>query len=277
MHLLAEIEYEPASVETKTVTGTDPADADATNLAITFTPTTSRVLVVLEGYTFAGGVAGDQVHVSWNLREGSSDVVSHNRIMRTIVPIRCYWSQIIDVTPDVELTWKWGLRSSSATIGVNLRMGGTGSGATGPATMRVYSIADGTDDLLGLVEYDPDPAETPTTTSNVYVDVDATNLAVTFDAPASGFVIVELEAYAHVAQRWTLREGTTDLTADGSAEGMQAHASDNIPGRIHLRYRIAVTGTVTWKWGWRRNVGTAALFYGTDYGPAQMRVWAEAA
>jgi hypothetical protein len=94
-----------------------------------------------------------------------------------------------------------------------------------------------------------------------FVDVDATNAAVTFIVPSSGKVLIEVEApeasYGNAAQvgsgYWGLRESTTDVSSGGlymsAAQGVAAGAA------IYTRKRASFTiigltpgDTHTYKW-----------------------------
>ena len=268
--LLGATDWDPGSATTKSTPSSHSTSQDvptASDLTVTFTPSSSRVLLVLEGSAYSGGATGDLVSTFWNVRASSADVFAQTRIFRSVNQSRERLSRVVAVTPSTPATWNWGFRSSSASFNTNLRAGG--SGAPGPASMEVWEIPDGTVDLIGLTQYDPNPAETPTTSSTSFSDVDATNLAVTFTTPPSGTVLVELDAYCSVRQAWTLREGSSDVDAVGM-QALQGH-----PHRVQVRFFFTPSaGSHTYKWGWRRvDPSTAEMYYGLDYGPAEMRVW----
>jgi hypothetical protein len=143
-------------------------------------------------------------------------------------------------------------------------------------------------ELLGTTAYNPSagtgryPDGFYFTTSTTFADVDATNLRVTFTAPASGDVVVVLSAYAKADgtgtnyARWNLREASSDI----------AGTDMRLVGEISSRHtaRAAVGGltpgsTHTYKWGHAVSggTGTARLYVGagsTGYGAAIMAVWA---
>jgi hypothetical protein len=142
---------------------------------------------------------------------------------------------------------------------------------------------------LARTVYDPGTETTYSTSSTSFADVDATNLAITFTAPASGKVLVILEAFIEVdaadpnssnhGEMWNLRESTTNLAESDGFIGGWTGASER-----RFRYACRITGisagSHTYKWGFRT---TSATFTqrlvvggtaGTDAGPALMEVWA---
>jgi hypothetical protein len=133
--------------------------------------------------------------------------------------------------------------------------------------------AGGGGGLLAYLQYTG--TLTPSTSSGTLGDVDATNLKVTFTAPASGNVLVRMQAFAQMSgsgyQVWGLRESTTNLTPTAVAglsgsSGMQAHVDLIITG--------ITAGSHTYKWAWRAQTSTAQLFIDSVDGPGLMEVWA---
>lgn len=130
--------------------------------------------------------------------------------------------------------------------------------------------------VLASTTYNPAGNATPTTTSTTYVDVDATNILVSFRAPPSGKVRVTTSLYARnntggQVVKFNLREGSSDLTGTGQSVtdastgariAYEATVSGLVPGSVH-----------TYKLGWRAVGGTASCSYGgTDVGPVVMTV-----
>lgn len=114
---------------------------------------------------------------------------------------------------------------------------------------------------LGYVAYGPAGWSEKTTTSDVFVDLDAANLAVTFVAPPSGFVYVMQSARiatSSQAQDWNVREGTTNVA--GSAI-LCSTGSGQSGDRAMVRRRVAVTPgrSYTWKWGHRSYASGTAV------------------
>lgn len=135
--------------------------------------------------------------------------------------------------------------------------------------------------LLAAVQYGPASSTNYDTSSTIYSDVDATNLAVTFTAPASGVVIVYLEGLVKTsngayAQQWNLRDASGDIT--GTRMWI---TRDTAPHRV--RASVAVPGLTpgneyTWKWGYRINnasgTATISIDQGSNFGWASMEVHA---
>lgn len=124
-----------------------------------------------------------------------------------------------------------------------------------------------------------------TTTSTTPVDVDATNLAITFTAPASGAVQVRLEGVfsntsTSFSGYWSLRSGSTNVTGSERQIGLDVTAA-----RVHADIRVTglTPGTsYTYKWAHRAgsSAATVAIYYGgtefsgTPGGPITMEVYA---
>lgn len=117
---------------------------------------------------------------------------------------------------------------------------------------------------------------TYTTTSTSLVDVDATNLSVTFTVPASGAVLVVLSAACREPGGnnvfFGLRVASSDVA--GSTTNVTANA-----GMTRPYVAIKVTGltpgaSVTYKFAFRCDAGTAAIWTGPTRGKAVMEVYA---
>lgn len=136
--------------------------------------------------------------------------------------------------------------------------------------------AGGSAELLAAIAYAHATVDTSlSTTSTTAVDVDATNLAVTFTAPASGIVLVDLNALCFRQtggfQCWGLREGTTDIVAPVAITS----TDQTVRLGVTLRLSGVSAGSHTYKWSWKQSAaGTSTLRHGPLYGPALMRVWA---
>jgi hypothetical protein len=147
----------------------------------------------------------------------------------------------------------------------------------GGVEFRAESGGGGGGGLLAANRYAT--ATTYTTTSTTPVDVDATNMAVTFTAPASGNVLVILSAYRDSVgggggnNYWGIREATTNLA--GSVIDRDGFGT-------YLTIQFLITGlsagSHTFKWAYAKNGGTERINVGvgtgvTVYGPAVMSVW----
>lgn len=132
----------------------------------------------------------------------------------------------------------------------------------------------GSSALLASLSYRPGSDVQTTTTSATFVDIDATNLAVTFTVPASGAVLVRLTAITAstgaFAQYWGLRSGSSDVS---NSEGFVK----DLAAAFRVVHAVKITGltpaaSLTWKWAQRTASGTMTTRYGT-LGPATMEVW----
>jgi hypothetical protein len=148
---------------------------------------------------------------------------------------------------------------TSGTVATARLGSGTADSATylrGDNTWATIAAGGG---LLASLAY---TAAAKSTTATTMTDIDATNLAITFTAPASGTVIVRCSGPHRMSAsssggRWGLRNGSTtvgDCSATPSAANSSAYLS--IPFRV-----TGLTGgaSVTLKWAWLTTTGTVNL------------------
>lgn len=160
--------------------------------------------------------------------------------------------------------------------------------ATGTADATTYLRGDGSwatpsgggggpTALLAVKQHRPSTTASYSTTSTTYADVDATNLVVTFTAPASGQVLVRLNAYAATGAStgldWNLRDSVGDVANTGTA----TYSGGSVEFRRTVTMVVSglTAGTsYTWKWGHRRESGTggATTYAGLRF-PAVMEIW----
>lgn len=143
----------------------------------------------------------------------------------------------------------------------------------------IDAAGGGAAELLAVVQYNPATTADYTTVSGTMADMDATNAIITFTAPASGNVIVELEAFAFhssgaVWLAWGLRESTTDI-------GVMRVTS--FTGGDRCKYSILLTGisagSHSYKWshglsGGASGTGHTKMGVSDSSGPGLMKVWA---
>jgi hypothetical protein len=126
-----------------------------------------------------------------------------------------------------------------------------------------WAAAASSGGILAYVDYAPSGDNTVSSTTAV--DVDATNLAVTFTAPGSGRVLVRLSAtFAQAgsgAMHWLVRNGSTNIG--------DTFVKSPVSGTWHESVPIVVTGlspgaSVTLKWGgYVGAAGSSFTLYGT--------------
>lgn len=166
-------------------------------------------------------------------------------------------------------------RVLTAGSGISITDGGAGSTVT---------IASTTQSLLAYTAYNPGTPASTSTSSSTFADVDATNLTVTFTAPASGNVLVRLTAVAVVnnvaaVYAWNLR-----TTGGSNVSGSFSTVTSN-GNQIKISSVVPITGltpgaSTTWRWGHAVSSNTGSVRYGdsgtisASYGPAVMEVWA---
>lgn len=153
-----------------------------------------------------------------------------------------------------------------ATANMALRSDGTDVG---------YAILPGT--LLGKTSYTPgSDSDIKSSTSTTLEDVDATNAIVTFTAPASGNVIVDITANAQVTGSqsqlyWGVRESSTNVGAKTFILGI-------FPQGMRTTARWYITGISagahTYKAAICVDAQTGHLSGGPTLGPIVLAVWA---
>lgn len=137
---------------------------------------------------------------------------------------------------------------------------------------------------IASTAYDPGSLATYTTTSATPAAMDTTNLRVTFDAPASGVVIVRYSAACRVTNADTFLLWAVFLdgsVATGSEQIVLGGGTANQQIRPHYAFRLAgLTPTTEYDvdWAHARLTGSAnaQTFVGQDQGPALMEVWGAA-
>lgn len=140
------------------------------------------------------------------------------------------------------------------SAGVVTTIGGSGGGA------------------LAYVAYNPGTMSSYTTTSLSVVDVDATNLAVTFTAPASGKVLVTLSACgggsgaANDSVMWTLQEAAATVAGPQNAQCGNGNANPTVSMSFVVT-GLTASSSHTYKWGWKTTVGTniGRMYAGTGF------------
>ena len=149
-------------------------------------------------------------------------------------------------------------------------------------TVTIVESAGGGGGLLAVAIYAPASLQIYSITGTSMADVDATNLKVTFTAPASGNVLVRLNAYADetVAAEtyWGLRESSSDIA--GSIGRIYRAIADE----GYFSYAMYVTGVSggshTYKWSAAVSAGGTARIIIQDgsavakWGAGIMEVWA---
>lgn len=143
------------------------------------------------------------------------------------------------------------------------------------------SAQSGANALVGYQEYWPGSTGNVDTSLTALTDVDASNLIVTFIAPASGKVLVKMSARgsmpagAGTSCYWGLRNGAADVA------GSEVFAAGSSAQVGRLTYSCRLTGltpgaSYSLKWAHRVSAGTATsrIVRGGSDGPAIMEVYA---
>lgn len=139
--VLASVYYDPVAQVVASTTSLTLVDVDATNLAVTFTPSASGIVWVEMSALAAVALASD-TYLGWGLRAGAADVArSHARILGplTFQARGAYVAKFTGLTSGVAVTWKWAHRREIGTGTVYHIAGGAAGAGTGPAVMTVYA------------------------------------------------------------------------------------------------------------------------------------------
>lgn len=178
----------------------------------------------------------------------------------------------VSTAQQAALDLKANLASPALTGSPTAPTQSSGDNSTKLATTAYVDAAAGSP-LLAITNYSPGSNTTAVTTSASMVDADATNLVVTFTAPASGKVLVILEAKLSFSgtddAAWGLREGTNTI-----AESFVGRANAARP-----RVGFYITGLTpgsshTYKWGHHSGGAVQAIIsFGGTTGAAKMEVY----
>lgn len=130
--LVAIKQHNPGTKVDYSATTTSFVDADATNLAVTFTvPESGNVLVTLDGYGFT--TAGTSL--AWSVRDGTTDISqSFIQYDATEGPRSRSWL-VTGLTPDATKTYKWGIKRAYGSGSAFLQVGA----GWGPATLQIWA------------------------------------------------------------------------------------------------------------------------------------------
>lgn len=151
------------------------------------------------------------------------------------------------------------LKDSSGTV---TDIGGGGGGTT--SLLAVLAYAPGSDTTIG------------TTSSATLVDVDATNLALAFTAPASGNVLVRLSAVGGPtsggpAIRWGVRESSSIIAGPLLVDPIGITSARYYSAAFYI---TGVSGGAhTYKFAHACSSNTTAVYGGPTFGKAVMEIF----
>ncbi len=113
------------------------------------------------------------------------------------------------------------------------------------------------------------------TSSGSLVDIDGTNLIITFTAPASGNAIFVLTSTCHSGSGgimvWALRESSTIIAEQAATDPAINGGWTTISMRFYVTGISA--GSHTYKWSWYTSAGTCFLGGGPILGAHLMEAW----
>lgn len=140
---------------------------------------------------------------------------------------------------------------NAANTTARLAVGATANMAlTSDGTDVAYKLVPGT--LIAIQKYAP--AQTVfSATTTTFTDMDATNMAVTFTAPASGNVLVTLCAYHDVSAgvapyQWCLREGSSIVPDSVCFVNRDGGVTGAMMSTVQIYLTGVSAGSHTYKW-----------------------------
>lgn len=200
MAILSAINYDPAEVVSKVCTNRLAMTAlDTTNLRATFTAPANGAVTVRLRCTVAGATTMPSILLG--VMSGSTVVarqcpiggVPGTALTTTRITQEALFT-VPGLTPSSEYVWDAAYGVEILLSGVGIKYGSpnaSGSIAWGGFQYEIYS----TPNLLGAVMYDPSTAVIASGSAlKTMTALDATNLRLTFTAPASGKVLYRMRA-----------------------------------------------------------------------------------
>jgi hypothetical protein len=201
MALLAGKDYDPSSAVQKSLTGRLAMTAfDTTNLRLTFTAPANGIVMVrirctVDGATtFPSILLGILQSATVIARQAPVGAICGTAVATTQVVQEALFT-ISGLTPGSEYTWDAAYGVELLLSGATINYGGpnntTGDNAWGGLQFEIWEAPT----CLGSKLYDPSTAATKACTSLLAMTaIDTTNLQITFNAPASGNVLVRMQA-----------------------------------------------------------------------------------
>lgn len=135
--------------------------------------------------------------------------------------------------------------------------------------------------LLATKKYSPSSNISIPISSTSFVDIDATNLVVTFVAPASGKVLVKLSVLFQLPGSgantwWNLRADSSNVVDSEIYIGNGASNAEYTEACVQIE-DLSPGVVYSWKWGVKNSSGTSTVYVGRTAGSPQgsaiMEVW----
>lgn len=202
---------------------------------------------------------------------------THNMIERNSSGTWTDWASL-DGLGSSTLTTKGDLLTRDASAVARLGVGSDGQVLTADSAQTLgvkwATPTSGSGSALAYKDYSAGTSVTNSTTT--LTDIDATNLAVSFTAPASGRVLVRLTGVVGgtgvQGLYWGLRESTTDL----AVYFVRTSTANDIASIAIPITGLTASSSHTYKWAQKVGGASASVttFLGTSSTLAVMEVWA---
>lgn len=136
---------------------------------------------------------------------------------------------------------------------------GTAAAGTSEEASRSDHVHASTAGVLAAKTYGG-KGSNPSTTSSTFADIDATNLAVTFTAPASGSVLIIWSGIvgidtANSTYAWNVRDASGDVAGTSITVEYGTPVASGVT-RMCVKTGLTPGQSYTWKWGHARTFGS---------------------
>ncbi len=279
MALLGATNYDPASAASYSTASLLAMTAfDTTNLRITFSaPANGKVLVrirctLLGATTFPSILLGVLQSSTVIARQSPIGALPGTAAASTSVTQEALFV-VTGLTPSSQYIWDAAYGVEIVLASTNIKAGGpntnAGANAWGGIQFEIYDTAN----LLGSITYDPSTAASKATTSALAMTaIDTANCRITFNAPASGNVLVRLRGPLHGATTFPqilfgVLESTTVRARTAPAGGLKNTALAT--AQLAVEGQAVVTGltpSTQYVWDAAYAVQVAVASTGLKYG-----------
>ena len=163
----------------------------------------------------------------------------------------------------------------ASSAGYDNSDGTTVQGVLDDFDAAISSAGGGGGGPLAVVRYTPgsDGAPTYNTNSTSLVDIDATNAIITFTAPASGNVLVDVAMSLHSASSNNTHLGIREGSSDIAGPQLVINNSQIVCVRRSFYITGISAGSHTYKAAWSVDGSAANIYLGPTYGALELTVW----
>jgi hypothetical protein len=281
MAVLASVNYDPA-VAVQVPSGSTALLAmtaiDTTNLRVTFTVPANGSVLVRGNFTVHGAttmstyLAGVMNGSTVVARQSPIGAVLGTAVASTFIGQEVLFT-VTGLTPAASVTWDFARGVEVAITASKIKYGGpddtTANNAFGGIQFSVWEAPN----LIASKLYDPAVAVSHATTAALAMTaMDTTNLRTTFNAPASGRVLVRLRGVVHGATTFPqillgVMEGATVIGRDHATGGLKTTAVATAQLAQESMFVVSgLTPAASYTWDAAYGVETLVAATGLKYG-----------